>query len=91
MALFGRILGTALLIGGVAMAVGAVIAAPKILRASRPQVREALRRSLALYDKARAAAAEFAEDMEDLVAEVRAAAPGHGATGEAPENAAKRA
>jgi hypothetical protein len=88
MALFGRVLGTALLIGGGALALGAVIAAPKVLRASRPYVREALRRSLQLYDKARAAAAEFADDVEDLVAEVRAEAPERGATEEAPEKAA---
>jgi len=91
MALFGRVIGTALLIGGGALAVGAIIAAPKLLRASRPAVREALRRSLALYDKARTAAAEFADDVEDLVAEVRADAPERAATGEAPEKAAKQA
>lgn len=91
MTLFGRVLGTALVIGGGALAVAAVIAAPKILRASRPHVREALRRSLELYDRARAAAAEFADDVEDLVAEVRAEAPGRGATGEAPDKAAKQA
>ena len=91
MALFGRALGAVLLIGGATLAVGAVIAAPKILRASRPHVREALRRSLKLYDKARGAAAEFADDVEDLVAEVRAEAPGRQPTGEAPEKPAKRA
>lgn len=91
MALFGRVLGTTLLIGGGALAVAAVMAAPKILRASRPHVREVLRRGFELYDKARAAAAELADDVEDLVAEVRAEAPGRAKTGEAPEKAAKQA
>jgi hypothetical protein len=91
MALFGRVLGTALLIGGGALALGAIMAAPRVLRASRPHVREALRRSLEIYDKARAAAAEFADDVEDLVAEVRAEAPERGATGEASDKAAKPA
>lgn len=91
MALFGRVLGIALLVGAGALAVGAVIAAPRILRASRPHVREALRRGLALYDKARAAAAEFADDMDDLVAEVRAEAPGRGGAGQTPEGEAERA
>ena len=58
MALFGRVLGTVLLIGGGALAVGAIVAAPRVLRAARPAVRETLRRGLALYDKARSAAAE---------------------------------
>ena len=91
MALFGRVLGTALLIGAGALAVGAVVAAPRVLRASRPHVREALRRGFDLYDKARSAAAEFAEDVEDLVAEVRAEAPGRGEAREAAEGEAKRA
>lgn len=91
MALFGRALGTALFIGAGALAVGAIIAAPRILRASRPHVREAVRRGIDLYDKARSAAAEFAEDVEDLVAEVRAEAPGRGEAREAPEGEAKRA
>lgn len=88
MALFGRVLGTTLLIGAGALAVGALVAAPQILRASRPVVRDALRRGLALYDKARSAAAEFADDVEDLVAEVRAEVR---PAGEAPEQDAKRA
>ena len=73
------------------MAIGAVVVAPRLLRASRPVVREALRRGLELYDKARGAAAEFADDVEDLVAEVRAEAPGRGPTAEAPDATVKRA
>lgn len=91
MALLGRVLGTALIIGAGALAVGAVVAAPKILRASRPFVREGLRRGLALYDKARSAAAEFSDDVEDLVAEVRAEATRRGAPAEVSQEAAKRA
>lgn len=91
MALFGRVLGTALLIGGGALAVGAIVAAPRILRASRPVVREAIRRGLDLYDKARSAAAEFIDDVEDLVAEVRAEAPSRPASGDHAEKTAKQA
>jgi hypothetical protein len=71
MTLIGRVLGTALLVGGGVLAIAAVVAAPRVLRASRPAVREALRRGFGLYERARAAAAEFADDVEDLVAEVR--------------------
>ena len=66
-----RVLGTALLVGCGALAIATVVAAPSILRAARPAVREALRRGFGLYDRARAGAAEFADDVEDLVAEVR--------------------
>ncbi|MGD9980563.1 MAG: DUF5132 domain-containing protein [Hyphomonadaceae bacterium] len=91
MALFGRALGTALFIGAGVLAVGAVVAAPRILRASRPHVREALRRGFEFYDRARSAAAEFAEDVEDLVAEVRAEATGGGKARDTAEGEAKRA
>lgn len=91
MTLIGRVVGTTLLIGAGVLAVGAIVAAPRILRASRPHVREALRRSFALYDKARSAAAEFADDVEDLVAEVRAEAPGRAGEDKTPEGEAKRA
>lgn len=67
-----RILGTALLIGGAVAVVGAVVFAPRALRIARPAVREALKRSMEMYERARSAGAEFAEDVEDLVAEVRA-------------------
>ncbi|MBX3509697.1 MAG: DUF5132 domain-containing protein [Hyphomonadaceae bacterium] len=91
MALIGRVLGTALLVGAGALAVGAVIAAPKMLRASRPHVREALRRGFALYDKARSAAAEVADDVEDLVAEVRAEASGPAGANKTADGEVKRA
>jgi hypothetical protein len=54
------------------LAVAAIVAAPRILRVTRPLVREGLRRGLGLYEQTRAAVAEFADDVEDLVAEVRA-------------------
>ncbi len=72
MGIGGRLLGTALLLGGGALAVAAIVTAPRILRTTRPFVREGLRRGLGLYEQARAAAAEFVDDVEDLVAEVRA-------------------
>ena len=61
-----------MLVGIGALAVAAVISAPTIFRAARPMLKEGLRRSMRLYDQARGAAAEVAEDVEDLVAEVRA-------------------
>lgn len=67
-----RILGAALLVGGGIAVIAFAVAAPRILRASRPFVRETLKRGLAAYARARTAAAEFAEDVEDLVAEVQA-------------------
>lgn len=72
MALGGRVLGTVLLLGVGAMAVAAVVAAPYVLKTARPFVREGLKRGMKLYENARASAAEFAEDVEDLVAEVKA-------------------
>lgn len=72
MAFARSVLWTVLIIGAGALVIGAVIAAPKLLRAARPAAREALRRGLGFYERARNAAAEFAEDVEDLVAEVQA-------------------
>lgn len=66
-----RLFGTVLLIGVGAAAVAVVVAAPVILRRARPLVREGLKRGMSLYERTRTAAAEFAEDVEDLVAEVR--------------------
>ena len=88
----GRVLGTALLIGAGAAVIGAVVVAPSMLRAMRPVVRESLRRGLGLYERARAAAAEFADDVEDLVAEVRAdVSSGQPDTPEAKPNDLKQA
>lgn len=67
-----RVFGAALLVGGGIAAIALVVAAPKLLRASRPFVRETLKRGMGAYARARAATAEFAEDVEDLVAEVQA-------------------
>lgn len=72
MGLGGRILGTVVIVGAGALVVATVLAAPRLLAAARPTAREALRRGLKLYERARHAAAEFAEDVEDLVAEVQA-------------------
>lgn len=72
MGLAARVLGTVLIVGAGALAVATIIAAPRLLKAARPSAREVLRRGLGLYERARAAAAEFAEDVEDLVAEVQA-------------------
>jgi hypothetical protein len=61
-----------MLIGGGILAVAAVVAAPRLIRAARPVLREGLKRGLNIYERARGAAAEALEDVEDLVAEVRA-------------------
>ena len=71
MTLGARLFGTVLLVGAGALAVGAVLAAPHVLRVGRPLAREALRRGMEFYGRARAATAELAEDVEDLVAEVQ--------------------
>jgi hypothetical protein len=91
MALFGRIVGTTLLVGAGALTIATIVAAPTILRASRPIAREALRRGLDLYGRVRAAAAEFADDVEDLVAEVRAETTADPPANDASTGAAKRA
>ena len=72
MALGGRILGGAMLAGAAVLALGAVVAAPRLLKAARPALREGLKRGMRFYEAAREGAAAFAEDVEDLVAEVRA-------------------
>lgn len=67
----GRILGTVLLIGAGVAVVAGIAAAPVVLRRARPLVREGLKRGMRFYADARSAAAEFVEDVEDLVAEVK--------------------
>lgn len=71
MSLLGRAFGAALIVGGAAVAVAVVVAAPRLLRAARPFAREALKRGLSVYDRTRTASAQFVDDVEDLVAEVR--------------------
>lgn len=67
-----RILSAALLVGGGIAAIALVAAAPRLLRVARPFVRESLKRGMGAYARARAATAEFTEDLQDLVAEVQA-------------------
>jgi hypothetical protein len=71
MGLAHRLLGTALAVGALGALVGVAVVAPQVLRAARPALREGLKRGLAAYGAVRAAAAEFAEDVEDLIAEVQ--------------------
>ena len=68
---FGRVIGAVLVVGVGVAAVAAIAAAPTILRRARPFVREGLKRGMSLYDQVRRSAAEFAEDVDDLVAEVK--------------------
>lgn len=72
MRIAGRVLGAVLVVGAGVLTVAAIVAAPRLLRAARPGAREALRRGLDLYQRVRGAAAELAEDVEDLVAEAQA-------------------
>lgn len=60
------------LVGAGVIAVSAVIAAPRLLRVARPLLRDGLKRGMEMYERVRGAAAEFSEDVEDLVAEVKA-------------------
>ena len=71
MGAFSRLVGTSLIVGAGVAALGAIVVAPAILRASRPAVRESLKCGLKAYRQARKAASEFVEDVEDLVAEVQ--------------------
>jgi hypothetical protein len=71
MGLGARLFGAMAFIVGGTLIVTAVIAAPAVFRAARPVARESLRRGLRFYGRARAATAEFVEDVEDLVAEVQ--------------------
>ncbi len=71
MAFGERMLGTVALVGVGVLTVGAVLAAPALLRTARPIIRAGLRRGIEYYARARAAASEFAEDIDDLIAEVR--------------------
>ena len=61
---------------GVALGIGAALVAvtaiPAIVIAGRPLARMALKSGLLLLEKGREAMAEAREDMEDLVAEVKA-------------------
>lgn len=72
MALGGRIVGAALLLGIGALAVATLVAAPHVLKTARPLVRGGLKRGMKFYEGARASVAELAEDVEDLIAEVKA-------------------
>lgn len=67
-----RLLGGMLIVG---VGVGALVLAanaPKLLRAARPVVRQGLKHGLEAYTTVRSAVADFADDVEDLVAEVQA-------------------
>lgn len=57
---------------GIGVAVVAVAAIPALVHAGRPIARVALKSGLLLLEKSREALAEAGENIEDLVAEVRA-------------------
>jgi hypothetical protein len=72
MGIASRLLIAGLVIASGALIVAGVAAAPKALRSARPSLRAAMKGALQVYANTRSAAAEFAEDVEDLFAEVRA-------------------
>lgn len=91
MGLAARLLGGVVLVG---VGVGAVVLAanaPRLLRASRPVLRQGLKRGLEAYAALRGAAADFAEDVEDLVAEVQAELKTHRPASSAQDSDAKEA
>lgn len=56
---------------GLAVGVGAAVLGPYAWRTGRPAAKAAMRAGIEGYVVARGAAARFAEDVEDLAAEVR--------------------
>jgi hypothetical protein len=70
--LVSRVLGGVLIIGLGVTAMVVAANAPRLLRATRPALRQGLKRGIEAYAAVRGAAAELAEDIEDLVAEVQA-------------------
>ena len=57
--------------GGVLVA-GAIVAGPRAFRAARPALKAGLKRGMETYARVRGAAHELAEDVQDLIEEVRA-------------------
>ncbi len=57
---------------GLGVAIAGVAAIPAILSVGRPFARAALKSSLLLVEKGREAIAEMSEDLEDMMAEVKA-------------------
>ena len=72
MGLASRLLGGVVVLGVGVGAIALAANAPKLLAAARPVLRKGLKQGLVVYGAVRAAAAELAEDVEDLVAEVQA-------------------
>jgi hypothetical protein len=70
--LASRLLAGAFIIGAGAGAIALAANAPRLLRAARPTLRQGLKRGLEAYHAVRSAAAELADDVEDLLAEVQA-------------------
>lgn len=72
MGLASRLLGGVVVLGLGVGAIALAANAPKLLRAARPVLRKGLKQGLEAYAAVRATAAELAEDVEDLLAEVEA-------------------
>ena len=72
MGLASRFLGGVVVLGLGVGALALAANAPKLLRAARPVLRKGLKQGIEAYAAVRGAAAELAEDVEDLIAEVQA-------------------
>jgi len=68
----GTSLGVAIGLGAAVIAAAIVPALPVIARAGRPAARAAIKSGLALVERGREVMAEASEELEDLLAEVRA-------------------
>jgi hypothetical protein len=70
--LASRLLAGAFIVGAGVGAIALAANAPRLVRAARPTLRQGLKRGLEAYHAVRSAAAELADDVEDLLAEVQA-------------------
>ncbi len=68
----GTPLGIAIGLGAAVLATAIVPALPAIVRASRPTARAAMKSGLILLEKGREVMAEASEELEDIMAEVKA-------------------
>jgi hypothetical protein len=72
MAILEDALEGGIIVTGLAIGIGAVIVAPLVIPVLRPAAKTALKAGLAAYDQGRVMLAELNEQVEDMMAEVRA-------------------
>lgn len=68
----GTPLGIAIGLGAAVLATAVVPALPAIVRASRPTARAAIKSGMVLLERGREVMAEASEELEDILAEVKA-------------------